>query len=184
MISQQNAPSTPNPDASWRESLSALVDGECRADELAAVLQVGAGQAALRAAWDEYLVVGAALRGASGRAAMPARGDFVAAVMEQLASEPQPLPADVAVAEQVERSGVAANDALWRWKLVAGVAAVTALTSLAWQFGNGAGAAPAIARWNQAAPGAEPGPDVVLGASRASGAAGVVPALATSLERH
>lgn len=179
MISQQNAPSTPNPDSRWRESLSALVDGECRADELAGVLQPGASQAAVRAAWDEYQVVGAALRGVSGRAAMPARGDFVAAVMDQLACEPQPRPVEQPLAAPAERPGAAANDALWRWRLVAGVAAVTALTSIAWQFGSGAGASPAFVQGNRAASEPQPERDAATAAPHAPAA----PVLATSLQR-
>lgn len=135
MTLSQNEEPMQDLDHSWREQLSALVDGECRPDELGVLLRAGARQAAVNAAWSDYHALGAALRGAADSPALPARGDFVAGVMARLASEPQPVlqpPAPVRAA---------ANDERFRWKLVAGVAALAVLASVAWQLVSGPGAA-------------------------------------------
>ena len=184
MIAPQTSSSLPSPCPPWRESLSALVDDECDADELAAVLRAGGSAGELHSTWDGYLAIGAALRDVTGHAAMPARTEFVASVMQRLASEPQPQPVpverpDAAPAAPVMPTSAAANDAVWRWKLLAGVAALTTLASLVWPLGRAPVAAPELARWDPAVE-LEPGPDVILAAPRTSGPGRVVPA---SLER-
>ena len=185
MIPPQTSSSLPSSPSPWRESLSALVDGECHADELAAVLRAGGSAAELHSTWDGYLAVGAALRGVTGRAAVPASTEFVVSVMERLASEPRPQPVpverpDAAPAVSVMQRGAAGNDAVWRWKLLAGLAALTTLASLVWQLGRAPVAAPELARWEPSGVEIEPGPDVILAAPRTSGPGRVVPA---SLER-
>jgi len=185
MIPPQTSSSSQNPHAPWRESLSALVDGECRADELDAALRAGGSDVELRTTWNGYLAVGAALRGVSGCAAVPASAEFVVSVMDRLASEPRPEPAPIGrprtePVAPVMPTGRAANDAVWRWKLLAGIAAMTTLASLVWQFGHGPVAGPELARWEPAGPEIEPGPDVILAVPRASGPGRVMPA---SLER-
>ena len=86
----QNLDAMPTPSADGRESLSALVDGECRPDELAALLQAGPQRQALDAAWTSYLAVGAALRQSAGDEVRPPSTDFAAAVMARLVTEALP----------------------------------------------------------------------------------------------
>ena len=87
MTTLQNAHSPHPLDPAWREALSALVDGECHSDELTALLQLAAPQMGVCAAWREYHVVGAALRGTVDWPVLPASTDFVAAVMARLAGQ-------------------------------------------------------------------------------------------------
>lgn len=122
-----------------REALSALFDGECAAAEAAEVTRTYAGSTALQSDWRDYQWLGDALRAAeSGRVTAPADGAFVSAVMARLAQEPVPAlshaPAPVTPV-QLEASAVAtaANDAVFRWKMVAGVAALAAVAAVAWQ---------------------------------------------------
>lgn len=127
--------------ASLGEALSALLDGECAAVQMAELTQAYAASGKLRQAWAEYHWVGEALRGEAAAAeeglASPV---FVAGVMARLAQEPQAprvLPtAPMPVAVGVSRPGAsieAANDAVFRWKLVAGMASFCAVAALAWQ---------------------------------------------------
>lgn len=132
------------------ESLSALVDGECRPDELAVLLQPGPQRQALDAAWSRYQVVGAALRQSADADLLPPSAEFAAAVMARLAAEPLPGVAEVAkVAEMPPqvRSRAAANDESWRWKWVAGLAACAAAAAFGWQMlDNEVEAGPELAR--------------------------------------
>ncbi|WP_219339051.1 sigma-E factor negative regulatory protein [Tepidicella baoligensis] len=114
------------------ERLSALVDGECGLDTARMVASAMAGSAELHQAWTGFHCVGQALR---GEPEMPADPAFVAGVMARIAREEvQPrgaaerrLPAAAAATE-------AANDAVFRWKMVAGVASLVAVAAVAWQI--------------------------------------------------
>lgn len=117
---------TSTQDNALDELLSALADGELSADELARLMAAGEP---LAASWSSYQVIGAALRG--GGSAVPARESCVTAVMARLRDEVSPL--SVAVAEPARVRGVAANDAVFRWKLVAGLASLAAVGVLTWQ---------------------------------------------------
>lgn len=132
------------------ESLSALVDGECRPDELAVLLQPGPQRQALDAAWSRYQVVGAALRQSADADWRPPSAEFAAAVMARLATEPLPGVAEVTeVAEMPPqvRARAAANDESWRWKWVAGLAACAAAAAFGWQMlDNEVEAGPELAR--------------------------------------
>lgn len=130
----QNLDAMPTPSADGRESLSALVDGECRPDELAALLQAGPQRQALDAAWTSYLAVGAALRQSAGDEVRPPSTDFAAAVMARLATEVLPGVGEVAEMPPQVRARAAANDESWRWKWVAGLAACAAVAAFGWQL--------------------------------------------------
>jgi len=116
-----------------REVLSALVDDECSLEELDAVLHAFADDEALRDDWMGFHCIGDVLRG-QGDATL-AKPAFVAAVMAGITAEQaacaQPLLAQPHPVEL--RVSTSANDAVFRWRLVAGVAAVAALASVAWQ---------------------------------------------------
>lgn len=152
------------------ERLSALFDGECGGDEIAAALAASDADTQRRT-WDAYRRIGDALRAQAGgdEAADPA---FVRAVMARVAAQPLPTVADAADAAAapaaLPRETAAANDAVFRWRLVAGVAAVAAVASILWQSGAVPGSAPgeAVKVVQTPAP-----PAVVVGAP-----AGVVPA--------
>ncbi|MEN9887485.1 MAG: hypothetical protein RL758_2063 [Pseudomonadota bacterium] len=105
------------------EALSALTDGECLSDELHAVSAAYGESAPVRAAWASYQCIGDALRMRSAPAADAA---FVSAVMGRIANEPLPRAVTVSPAE-------AANDSVFRWKMVAGVASLLAVAAVAWQ---------------------------------------------------
>lgn len=129
-----------------REALSALVDDECSHDELDAVLQAFADDEALRADWVGFHCIGDVLRG-QGDASMAQPG-FVAAVMAGIAAEQaQTAPSPLAAVHPVElRVSTPANDAVFRWRLVAGLAAVAALASVAWQVAVPSVSAPQLAQ--------------------------------------
>ncbi|WP_052231813.1 sigma-E factor negative regulatory protein [Tepidimonas taiwanensis] len=126
------------------ERLSALFDGECGGDEIAAALAASDPETQRRT-WDAYRRIGDALRAQAGgdEAADPA---FVRAVMARVAAQPLPTVADAADAVSapaaLPRAAAAANDAVFRWRLVAGVAAVAAVVSILWQSGAVPGSAP------------------------------------------
>ncbi|MEO0002589.1 MAG: hypothetical protein RLZZ22_281 [Pseudomonadota bacterium] len=130
----QNLDAMPTPFADGRESLSALVDGECSPDELAALLRHGPPRQALDAAWTSYQAVGAALRQSAGDDARPPSTDFAAAVMARLAAEAPPGVARVTEMPPRVRARAAANDEGWSWKWVAGLAACAAAAAFGWQL--------------------------------------------------
>lgn len=119
-----------------REALSALVDDECSHEELDAVLHAFAADDALRADWIGFHCIGDVLRGQVDAVAPTAHPNFVAAVMAGIATDaaqPPQQPSAAAVHAVELRVSEPANDAVFRWRLVAGVAAVAALASVAWQ---------------------------------------------------
>ena len=130
----QNLDAMPTSLADGCESLSALVDGECRPEELAELLQSCPQRQALDAAWTSYQAVGAALRQSAGDDLRPPSVDFAAAVMARLATEALPGVGAVAEMPPQVRARAAANDESWRWKWVAGLAACAAVAAFGWQL--------------------------------------------------
>lgn len=123
---------TSNPSAEPRRlGWSALFDGECRADELDRLL--GHEDAAARdAAWDLYRCIGDALRAHEAAQPSAADPDFVRAVMARVAKEPQVSPEPAARLQRRTALPSAANAALWRWRALAGVAALAAVVAVLW----------------------------------------------------
>lgn len=151
------------------EALSALFDGECPTDAVSAVTHAYRDDATLRGAWASYQCIGDALRNQASRSADP---EFAAAVMARIAAAaqtPQPLAQDaVPLAATVAKSKPdAANDAVFRWKMVAGVASMLAVAAVAWQV--------VVAPTPQAGP--------LMAGTPGVGAAGVVPVQAVVTER-
>jgi len=113
------------------ELLSALVDGELADGEL--VVQSNA----LHSDWNSYLVIGHVLRGGAGASLVTgADPAFLQRLNLRLAGESVGLPV-----LPVSREGLmalpnqpAANEAVFRWKLVAGFASVSAALVMAWSF--------------------------------------------------
>lgn len=131
------APEAASPD----EWLSALLDGECSAEGWDAL---GADPARLSSRWGEFHLVGEVLR-AGPNGARPCDAGAVQAIMARVAQEkPDWQAAPVALAsvappvlgaEAVAISAhpaAPANDSVFRWKMVAGLASVAAVVALAW----------------------------------------------------
>jgi sigma-E factor negative regulatory protein RseA len=113
------------------EQLSALADGQGPAtpEDWSRLTQAYGESDRLRHAWHDYHWLGDALR-AGDHAPAPADSVFVAGVMARLQSE-QALPLGSVAPRTSPRE--AANDAVFRWKMVAGVASLAAVVAVAWQ---------------------------------------------------
>lgn len=134
------AANPPVADGSVHEQLSALVDGEVDAGAAAALWRDDGG--VVCATWARYQVIGEALRGAPAQAADAER---VAAIMqrvrqERAATTPAPVAVSVAVAPT---RAEAANDAVFRWKMLAGFASLAAVVAVAWNMSGAGGASDA-----------------------------------------
>lgn len=118
-------------------ALSALVDGEIDEAELDALLLAYDEQTDTRASWHSYQVIGDVLRGTPAASAV-APQVFVAGIQARLQAESrvQPQPEAFNVSGHVRSA--AANDAVFRWKLVAGVASLAAVMAVSWSVLSGA----------------------------------------------
>jgi len=117
------------------EQVSALADGHLRDDEFAEVIGKVCVDPELRATWQTYHVVGDVLRSA-GHAACSDSSAFLARFQSRLAAEPAlPLPIPVQVQTPLVRRRVeAANEPVFRWKLVAGAASLAAAAAIGWNW--------------------------------------------------
>lgn len=128
--------------ASLEERLSALFDGECEAAEAASITQAYSSNPDLQAAWVHYELLGESLRHGRLDPAVGSRTDFVAGVMAaiqpvvitQSPAAVSDLPSGLkpALTPDTTREP-AANDAVFRWKMVAGLASMAAVATLVWQ---------------------------------------------------
>ncbi len=152
---------------SGSEAVSALVDGQLRGAAFARVVEALHGDARMRADWQAYHLVGELLRQGEAASPMRASDGLAARVAARLAVEPGasadgPLSAEAGIDPAAARptlpvdapaNGVslqppqglrqAANDPLWRWRAVAGVATVMAFAAVGWNLLSGAVATPA-----------------------------------------
>ena len=114
-----------------REQLSALADGELQGEEWAAALEF-AVEAEGRATWQMYHLVGDVLR--SSDLAQPAPSDLMEGLRERLSRETPVLrsPAPFLAQERALPLGPAANASVFRWKMVAGLASLTAVAVIGW----------------------------------------------------
>lgn len=134
------------PSITTRELLSALADGQLGDEELSAALDACAHDDASPDCWNTYHLIGDVLR-APAQASIPMAADldlaFVRRLHGRLAQEsiaslaPAPLKAVTAAPAQplgalVHHRGAASNDSSFRWKLVAGVASLAAVSAIAW----------------------------------------------------
>lgn len=126
-------------EAGAESALSALVDGETDSAELdALLLAVAAGQTEAQADWLSYHVIGDVLRGSAP--AIPVRSSqaFLAEFQARLQSEMH-APNLHRSMDRVEHvRAPAANDAVFRWKLVAGAASLAAVMAVSWSVLGGA----------------------------------------------
>lgn len=114
------------------ERLSALADGELDSDELLLLLEACKTDDAAAGSWGAYHLIGDVLRSPS-LAAGEASTDFVQRLNQRMMKEQAlNVPASVPARPEVVRMGAAANDSIFRWKLVAGFASLTATAAIAW----------------------------------------------------
>lgn len=127
-------------------SLSALADGEASPSELDALLAAGLERpAAVLEDWHAYQVIGDVLRGHADATGSTPANDFLAAV--RLGMRAQDAGPGVAVLQSGQVASVrkeaeasdAANDPVFRWKLVAGFASVAAVMAVSWSVLVGSG---------------------------------------------
>ena len=111
------------------EAVSALVDGELSNEELDQLLsETGA---VWMEEWRAYHLIGDVMRGAN--AAEPVRSNpahFAMIITRRLREED--FKVQPRFHNEIGRDSVAANDAVFRWKLMAGLASVAAVVAIAW----------------------------------------------------
>ncbi|HYW55993.1 MAG TPA: sigma-E factor negative regulatory protein [Polaromonas sp.] len=126
-----------------RELISALVDGQLSGEDLAHVLSVCESDGESVASWNAYHLIGDVLR-SPGLAPLGADAAFVTRLRGRLGQVPSLdgqtdgrvtiVPAEMPVRLPAPE---AANDAVFRWKLVAGFASVAAVAAIAWTAATG-----------------------------------------------
>ncbi len=127
-----------NDQESYPEQLSALADGELDGAQAQALVGASRSDPELLQTWASYHAIGDVLRAhasdahgalarrsAAMRTANPAQPTGSAQSTPSLVSEP---------GVQTMNPQAAANDSVWRWKLVAGVAALAAVGSVLWSL--------------------------------------------------
>lgn len=126
--------------------LSAMADSEVESTELDVLMaSLGNGADAL-SSWHAYQVVGDVLRGSADPIGGTSAADFLVAVRAGL--EAPGVGSDAALRSTVESMvpaikptrAEAANDAVFRWKLVAGFASLAAVMAVSWNVVAGFGA--------------------------------------------
>jgi len=121
-----------------QELISALADGQLRGEAFARGVEAAASDPVAREAWHTYHLIGDVLR--SGELAA---GTMPTAFLNRLQSRLQQEQGQgLAAGQQPARAqpapqGEAANDASFRWKLVAGVASLAAVAAIGWTVAGG-----------------------------------------------
>ncbi len=118
-----------------REQVSALADGHLRGEEFARVVGTIGLDEELRATWQAYHLVGDVLR--SGvHAPCSDTTTFLSRFQGRLAAEPPLQALAVAPEEQsvLPSRAEAANEPVFRWKLVAGAASLAAAAAIGWNW--------------------------------------------------
>lgn len=124
-----------------KELISALVDGQVGGDEMASAVQAACDDRDALATWHAYHLIGDVLRSGERAGVAPAPA-FLERLSARLAEEPLRLEEPVAVGAG-RAAAPAANDASFRWKVLAGAASVAAFTAVTWSvLGTVPGIAP------------------------------------------
>ena len=124
-------------------SLSIMVDSELDARGCDALL--GSLEPDALSNWHAYQVIGDVLRGHTDPAGIRPAAEFLAAVRIGLESRDTELDAtsrpvvETAVPVSAQGGREAANDAVFRWKLVAGFASLAAVMAVSWSLVSGSG---------------------------------------------
>ena len=137
------------------ETLSALADGQLRGTAFAKAVDLVLHDEDLQATWHEYHLIGDVLRSADlGHCASDKA--FLTRLSSRLAQEPgfaRPVALAQPVAKAIEPAAVtalakhgaavaarpAANEAGFRWKMVAGFASMAAVAAIGWNLVGGPG---------------------------------------------
>ncbi|RZL61287.1 MAG: anti-sigma factor [Variovorax sp.] len=136
-----------------REQVSALADGDLQDAELAQLIGQICADDDLRGAWRTYHLVGDVLRSGAQAPCAESAG-FVARLQQRLAAEAPvsalaPAQPVVVPAMHVESARAqpreAANEPVFRWKLVAGAASLAAAAAIGWNLLGTGAVAPAPA---------------------------------------
>ena len=134
-----------------QELLSALADGELSGAELAEGLRLLGQDVEAVSAWRAWHLIGDVMRSPELAAGTPT-DQFMSRLSQRLAAEaaPKPLAVESAIASVVETRVSAsimaaepANDGVFRWKLVAGLASVAAAVAVGWTLLSSQGMTPA-----------------------------------------
>ena len=125
-----------------QEQISALADGQLRGEAFAQAVQLATQDEGAREAWSTYHLIGDVLR-SSELAAGGSQAAFLQGFQARLRAEPVAMQVPVAPAARpapaIDVQRPAANEASWRWKLVAGFATVTAVAAVGWNLVGGTG---------------------------------------------
>lgn len=132
------------PSMQTSELMSALADGQLGGENFAAALQACQHDESAIASWNTYHLIGDVLR-SPGFGVRGADSAFVSRLNQRLAQEmllgavPRSVDPDLAApakgivaSEPTHRRGPASNDSNFRWRLVAGVASLAAVSAIAW----------------------------------------------------
>jgi sigma-E factor negative regulatory protein RseA len=103
----------------YAEQLSALADNELSASQVTAIVQACGQDSSLMHTWASYHTIGDLLR-----------ANALDAHTRDLRDLQTPVPAAQSIT--LTQPTAAANDSVFRWKMVAGVAAVAAVGSVLW----------------------------------------------------
>ncbi|MGJ7610535.1 MULTISPECIES: sigma-E factor negative regulatory protein [unclassified Variovorax] len=157
-----------------REQVSALADGHLQGEAFAQAIESVCAGGEARAAWQAYHVAGDVLRSGS-HAPCSDSSAFLARFQQRLAAEPVvsvPAAAPVAapLAVPAQRRAEAANEPVFRWKLVAGAASLMAVAAIGWTLvGNGGAVPQAGAQMASVQQQQQPAVNSVLAAAAVSG---------------
>lgn len=120
------------------QSLSDLVDGRLDAASAGRLLRA-CDEDALQT-WRTYHLIGDVLRSDDLAAACVHDESLLARVRVAMVEEPRPAQTEAAPAVQLLPVAPAANDGVFRWKMVAGLASFAAVAVLGWNVMGGMGA--------------------------------------------
>lgn len=115
------------------ELISALADGQLRGEAFARGVEVATADPLACETWHTYHLIGDVLRsGEHAVGTMP--GEFLGRLQSRLQQEQGPSPSASDAASGAARRGpeAAANDASFRWKLIAGFASLAAVAAIGW----------------------------------------------------
>jgi len=129
-----------------QELISALADGQLQGEAFARAVETAAADAEARAAWHTYHLIGDVLRSGE-HAAGTVPSAFLSRLQLRLQQEQRlldsaPGGAGGTMAAARVAAQPAANDASFRWKLVAGFASLAAMAAVGWTVIGGTLAKP------------------------------------------
>jgi len=126
-----------------REQVSALADGHLQGEEFARAIEAVCADDEAHRVWRAYHLVGDVLR-AGAHSPCSDSSAFLARFQQRLAAEPvvsapAVSPPQAPTMHAVRHKTDAANEPVFRWKLVAGAASLVAVAAISWTLvGNGA----------------------------------------------